>query len=148
MSSPRVPGPRAFRVAAVAALVPAAAVAGWALLGDLSSEGFPVSALDYAHRAPELDPWQSVLIGVGVGALGVWAVVVGLRHQLRREALVPSVLVGLLLAGVGRVATAGVIGANIGYGLALALLVPAAVILLGLAVMLAWRPRRPRRRRV
>ncbi len=141
MSSPRVPGPRTFRVAAVTALVPAAVVAGWALIGDLSSEGFAATELDYARRPPELAVWESVLIGVGVGALAVWAVVVGLRHRLRRTALVPSVLVGLLLAGVGRVATAGVVGANIGYGLALLLLLPTAAVLLALAVALAWRPR-------
>lgn len=139
--------PRVVRLAAVLGLVLVAAVIGWAGLGDLSSDGFRPSELDYAHRAPELAVWQSASIVVLAGLLGLWAVVIGLHRRVRRVALVLAPLVGLAIAVSGRVATAGVIGANIGLGLVVVFVLPVAAAALVLALVLAWRGPRPPRRR-
>lgn len=123
-----------------------AAVLGWAGLGDLSSEGFRPSELDYSYRAPGLAVWQSESIVVLAGLVGLWAIVIGLHQRVSRVALVLAPLVGLAVALSGRVATAGVIGANIGLGLVVVFLLPVAAAVLVLALVLAWRRPRPLRR--
>jgi hypothetical protein len=134
-----------LRVAAVLGLVPVAAVIGWAGLGDLSSEGFRPSELDFSYRAPELAGWQSASIVVLAGLVGSWGIVVGLHQRVHRVALVLAPLVGLAAALTGRVATAGVIGANIGLGLVVVLVLPVAAALLVLVLVLAWRQPPPPR---
>ncbi len=131
--------PRVVRLAAVLGLVLAAAVIGWVGLGDLSSTGFRPSELDYAYRAPELARWQSASVVVLAGLVGLWAIVLGLHRRVRRVALVLAPLVGLAVAVSARVATAGVIGANIGLGLVVVLVLPIAAAALVLALVLAWR---------
>ncbi|MEQ3549163.1 hypothetical protein WIS52_01660 [Pseudonocardia nematodicida] len=121
-----------------------ATVGTWYLVGDLTT----VPAADRPDRMvvlPEIPP--VVEHGAGVLALGVLlgclvAVARGVSAWLS-VALV--VVAGLLLGFTGRVVTAGVIGANIGGGIAVMVLVPvAAVLVLAAAVTVGLAARRER----
>jgi hypothetical protein len=122
-----------------ATLVVAVPVAVWGLWGQQDAAGFRPSELDYAYRPPRLpaglDTW------LGIAALLVMvvagAVLVQATRRRRLAAHWWGVLVPLMLAGAAvgvgeRVLTAGVIGANIGAGLAVFLMGPA------IAALLIW----------
>jgi len=106
----------------------AAAVTWWAV-GDLSYTG-PSSfgpGLDHLIPPPDISPAAEQLIGTVAAAAGAAACGVLLRpgssprKDLRWLAVVLPLLAAAVLLGWGwRVLTAGVIGANIGAGLAVA----------------------------
>lgn len=124
MSSPRP--------AALLAL-PAALVASVWLIGDLSYSGPVDGGLDVAFRPVGLP--GGVVAGLGIGGLAVLALTArpALRRRGTRAGWLLLAAAGALLGLTYRTATAGVIGANIGAGLALMFLVPLAVVLAGLA---------------
>lgn len=143
MASPRTDRqttyPRAL--AAAAASLPAAALAGAWLVGDLSSPG-AVSDLDYALRPLAVPRGVGVAAGVAGVVVLVLAVAVVRRVPGAWPVLACLATAGLLLGGAYRVVTAGVIGANIGAGLAVLLGGPLLLVLLLAAAVLAVR-RRP-----
>ena len=102
----------------------------WTVTGDLSYQGEVHGGLDYMFRAPAaLDTWMTVVAIPGALYL-VWVL-----PQLMRQPDVasPAFLVVFSSAGValiGRVVTAGVIGANIGGGIALLFGLPAVLLTL------------------
>ena len=126
-----------YRVASAVAGLPLASFATVWLVGDRSYTGPVEGGLDYAYR-PIAVP-SSVLIGVGVAstvALGV--VLFGLRRsRTALAALACFAVAGVLLGLTYRIVTAGVIGANIGAGLALLGLVPLAAVLAVLGLVRA-----------
>lgn len=115
---------QAWLVPLVAIVVMAStSVVAWWLIGDLSAEGFARDELDYAFEPP---PWSSgsvrvagmVALIVGAAVL-VWALRAmsdGSIDRRWRRVVIVHVVDGVYLAYLGRVATAGVIGANIGLG--------------------------------
>jgi hypothetical protein len=98
-------------------------VASWWLIGD-QSEGRDPYYLDYVARAPNIPSWivgtagavAALLLLVSVAAM---ARAVEQRQMDRRWFGVLALLVfaGAIVAYAGRIATAGVHGANIGFGL-------------------------------
>ncbi|WP_133411974.1 hypothetical protein [Vallicoccus soli] len=115
-------------VLAVAALAAAVPVLTWYAVGDLSVQG---TDLDHAYRAPELPAWADAgLVAAALLAAGLAAARLlrpaGLLRRDRRwwGVLLPAAATGLLAGWGVRVATAGVIGANIGAGLVLLVGVP------------------------
>lgn len=148
------------RALILAAIVPVMAVATpvvtWWGVGDLSVRGFGTD-LDHAVRPPH---WSAaaqtaagvtalVLLVAGLAVLGVGA---RRRWFLGQWCLVVALLMaaGALTGWSGRVVTAGVIGANIGVGIAVFFCAPIVLGLiltaLVLAIVLAVRewPRAPR----
>jgi len=118
-----------------------AALGSWWLIGDQSVHTRSPEDLDYAFRAPTVPHWVFVTFGpigfVAAVASLSWLVIAASRLVIDRRWLqVASLLAlaGFLLAVIGRVATAGSIGANIGGGLGI-LLLPAVA---GLAVRAAF----------
>jgi hypothetical protein len=132
MTTPRILLPAAMLVVAVP-------VAAWGLWGQQDAAGFRPSELDYAYRPPQLPAGLDTGLGIAalVLALVAGAVLVQATRRRRLAAdwwgvLVPLMLVGAAV-GVGeRVLTAGVIGANIGAGLAVFFMGPA------IAGLLIW----------
>ncbi len=117
-------------------------VAAWWLVGDQSFGGRPGEELDYAFRAPDLSGWVTPVMGAIALAAGSLALMSLLFAARRREidgrwrgVVTLLVVAGGLLAGIGRVATAGVIGANIGAGLAIFFGVPLCVVLILVALL-------------
>ena len=114
-------------LAAVAGLPLATCATIW-LVGDLSYTGPVDGGLDYAYRPLPLA--SPVVTGSGVAstvALGV--VVLWLRRRRTAIAALACLAVAGVLVGLTyRIVTAGVIGANIGAGLALFGLVPLAAV--------------------
>ncbi|MFF9626195.1 hypothetical protein [Streptomyces griseosporeus] len=136
-------------VAAAVLLVTGAPVAVWGLMGQQNAQGLPSSELDYAFQPPDISDGTATAFGGVALALAVAGAALLVLASLRGAfdhrwwgVLAPLTLAGIL-AGVGwRVLTAGVIGANIGAGLALMLGTP---LLAGLllwavarALWLAW----------
>jgi hypothetical protein len=101
-------------------------VAGWWLIGDLSSTGID-RPLDYPIvRAPDVPDAAVIAAGV-VGLVVVVAILVPLAiptlrgHGAARPALgviVAAVAIGFVVAGIARAVTAGSVGSNIGAPLA------------------------------
>lgn len=127
----------------------AAPVATWGLIGRQDEPGVPPSQLDYVVRAPELP--AAVETGLGAAGLVLAALCsVLLVRATRRgtfdhqwwQVLAPLVAAGLMAGAGWRVATAGVIGANIGAGLVVMFVIPLVALLvlwaLGRALWLAW----------
>ncbi|MEU1594496.1 hypothetical protein ABZ468_16905 [Streptomyces sp. NPDC005708] len=119
----------------------AAPVLTWWSVGDLSVHGYAAKDLDYAVQPPRLSPATESLLGalaLGVMAVGGATFVIGiLRTWIRRSWL--AVLALLVVAGAvtgwaWRVMTAGVIGANIGAGIAVLLGGGAVLVLVSAAV--------------
>ncbi|MFJ9429317.1 hypothetical protein ACIRQY_06580 [Streptomyces sp. NPDC101490] len=145
-------GTRRTNIAAGTALVMAAPVALWGLMGQQDSEGFARSELTYSvepFRA--LEGWDT---GFGVVALLLTVVATVLLFRAGRAGtmaahrwlvLLPLTGAGLFAAWGHRVLTAGEIGANIGAGLVL-FGAPFALGLVVAALVLAvhQRPARPR----
>ena len=103
----------------------ASPLTAWWLIGDLSYKGRPRDRLDYAYRAPRVSAFAHGR-GVGAATLVLVATVAAalavavLRRKLDWKWLRAAcflIAAGALLAMVGRVMTAGVVGANIGAGL-------------------------------
>jgi hypothetical protein len=125
-------------VPVAAGLVIAVLVATWWLVGDQST--VPLSAdPDYTFREFDIEPGTQRAAGIGSILLAVIALLalVWAAHRRHLDPRWWSVFVPLLVAsfivGCGwRVMTAGVIGANIGAGLAIMFGGPA------VAVLLVW----------
>jgi hypothetical protein len=138
-------GTGAASLAAVAGFALVVAGSAWWQLGDLSE--VPLSAEpDYAMRPPQIPAGVETAAGVGclvvtVAVLGslVWAS--ARRRVTGRWWLVaaPTALAGYALGVIARVMTAGVIGANIGAGLAVMFIGPVVVVLLLWSVVWMWR---------
>jgi hypothetical protein len=123
------------------ALILAAPVLSWHHVGDLSEHGH--GELDHTMRPLRVSPGTAHVWVLGAQAVAVAAVLVlafGLIRRWGRPgwALVvaPLAVVGLIAGLVARVMTAGVVGANIGAGLAVMLYGPLALLLVALA---GWR---------
>lgn len=103
-------------------------MSSWWLIGDLSFEGPVEGGLDYMYRAPNVSA-TTTTVG-GIGGLGVAAVSASILGAHRRARLPAAVLVagGAFAALIARTVTAGVIGANIGGGIAMLFLLPPLVI--------------------
>ncbi len=121
-------------VAAVAALSVVSTVAAWWLMGADTS--VPADVADYAVQPPQFDPALETAAGVvalalvaGALALTGWATATR-RVSRRWWLVVPAVVLAGSAVGFGfRVMTAPVIGANIGAGLVVMFLLPAAAAL-------------------
>lgn len=115
---------RGTHLTAAAALVMAAPVAAWGLMGRQNAGGVAPSELDFAFQPWDVSNTTSAVIGAmallltGVGTVVLTRSTMDLRWW---QVLGPLMLAGVMV-GVGwRVLTAGVIGANIGAGLTLLL---------------------------
>jgi hypothetical protein len=124
--------------AAAVVLTLATPVATWWVAGDQSVD---IPDPDYAFRAPDIS--TGVEHAIGVTAVVLWivsAVLVCLEARGGRfparwwSIVIPLVLAGFICGYGYRVMTAGVIGANIGAGLAIFFGGPAVVMLVGWAI--------------
>jgi hypothetical protein len=133
---PSAPGELAWIAVRGVGVFVATFVASWWLIGDLTEPGVRRYNLDYVIRPPDLPGGAVAAAGVVSLVLGltivVWLLVARARGRSRRELpVVMSLMVaGFVLAGIGRMATTGSVGANIGGGVALMLGGPIVVILL------------------
>ncbi|MDT3438961.1 MULTISPECIES: hypothetical protein [unclassified Pseudofrankia] len=124
------------------------------LLGQDDYPGVPRSELDYAVRPLDIPAGRMTTIGV-VALLLAAAAAALLLHGGRRGAadprrwqvMCPLVGVGVILGFGYHVATAGVIGANIGFGLVIFFGVPLVAMLLVVAAAREWALRAEARRR-
>jgi hypothetical protein len=98
-------------------------IAAWWLIGDLSEAGLPPEHRDYIFRAPKFAAWIVPTLGaiaLGAASIALAALVTAARRRTIDGRWVGSVVVlmiaGGLLAGIGRLVTAGGSGANIGGG--------------------------------
>jgi hypothetical protein len=105
--------------------------------------------LDYVARAPEISGWIVALLGVialvAIAMSAGFLLYSARRGELDRRWLFAVgclVVAGVLLAGMGRVVTAGTHGANIGAGLAIMFGGPAVIALVGTAFLRGYRIRR------
>ena len=113
------------QLSAAAALVAAVPVAAWGLLGRQDASEVPASELDYAFRPFDVPDTTAAVIGAIALLLAAAGAALLVRDSRRGrldrrwwQVLAPLAVAGLML-GVGwRIMTAGVIGANIGAGLA------------------------------
>ena len=121
-------GPTGWAVAALAVAVP---VAIWWMIGDLSFRPNDPDSLDYMWRQPTIDPafanaagWLAVLVVVASLFTLVWAARGRVLDSRWWLVVVLVTMAGIGLAVIERMVTAGVVGANIGGGLALFVGVP------------------------
>ena len=126
-------------------------IAAWWLIGDQTFTGGRRDNLDYMYRAPSISGRTTATAGV-IALVAATAAIAGLSLAARRRRVDPRwlgvvallMLAGVLLAGVGRIATAGVVGANIGGGLAMFFGAPTVVALVVCAALGArWIRRHP-----
>lgn len=136
---------RALHGGAAVLLIVATPVAVAGLLGQDDYQGVPRSELDYAVRPLDIPPGR--MTAVGIAALLLMAAVTALLlHEARRgtadrrrwQVVCPLVGVGVVFGFGYHVATAGVIGANIGYGLVVFLGAPLVAALVLVAAARAW----------
>jgi hypothetical protein len=128
------------------AIVVSSPVVTWWLVGDLA-EPARRGGLDYMFEPPSLSRAQETAIGVAALTVAIAAACVvaisvrrnGVRLIESRFAL-PLVIVGVYVGWCWRVMTAGVVGANIGGGLAM-LSLPV-VVVGGVLWSALWRPSR------
>jgi hypothetical protein len=146
-------GRRLSGVSAVAGIVAVAAtpIAAWWLIGDQTFTGGRRDNLDYMYRAPSISGRTTTTAGV-VALVAVAAASACLYAAVRRRgfdsrwtAVVALLMMsGVVLAGVGRIVTAGVVGANIGGGVAIFFGAPTVAALVVCAVLRArWIHRHP-----
>jgi hypothetical protein len=117
---------RGTQLSAAAVLVAAVPVAAWGLMGQQNAGGVSSSELDHAFQPLDIPDGTAAMIGaIALLLAGVGAAVLvraSRRGSLDRrwwEVLAPLLAAGLMV-GVGwRILTAGVVGANIGAGLAI-----------------------------
>ncbi|MFD9567050.1 hypothetical protein [Streptomyces sp. NPDC059994] len=142
-TSKRARSPRGAWVAGAAAvLIAAVPVAAWWLMGQQNVDGVAPAELDYAFRPLAIGPAQETALGAAALLLALCSAVFLLDASRRGrfdarwwQVVLPLLAAGLLL-GVGwRILTAGVIGANIGAGLALFLAGPTVTALVAGAVV-------------
>ena len=126
-------------------------IAAWWLIGDQTFTGGRREHLDYMYSAPSISGRTTATAGV-IALVAVAAAIAGLSVAARRHLVDPRglgvvallMLAGVLLAGVGRIVTAGVVGANIGGGLAIFFGAPTVVALMVCAALRArWILRHP-----
>jgi len=129
----------------------AAPFAAWWLIGDMSFRGRAADQLDYIARAPDIPSWTTTAIGAVAltsGAASVAALFLLTRRGLVDRAWIPVAAMfmgaGVALAGVGRLVTAGSVGANIGGGMAIMFGLPCVVLLMSYATARTNRLIRPR----
>ncbi|WP_248832513.1 hypothetical protein [Frankia sp. Mgl5] len=115
------------------------------LLGQDDYRGVPRSELDYAVRPLDIPAGWMTTIGVIALLLAAAAAALllhggrrGAADRRRWQVVCPLVGVGVILGFGYHVATAGVIGANIGFGLVVLFGVPLVVVLLVLAAARGW----------
>jgi hypothetical protein len=94
-------------------------LASWWLVGDRSVVHQEPDDLDYLYRVPELPGWATAIAGLGgvALALATGRPLLGARATRRPAAVL--LVAGVTYGFMARVVTAGVIGANIGGGMAL-----------------------------
>lgn len=122
-------------------------VTAWGLIGQWSHHGPPGVELDYVIHPPiiaRLVETVATVLSVIVTVLVFYVLYRAARggRTDRRWSYVfaASVLLGLVLGVGARIATAGTIGANIGFGLMMLLALPAAVLAwLAWTAVWAWR---------
>ena len=135
-AGPRTPG-ALLTVLGIGATV-AMPFAAWWLIGDESVTSRPRDQLDYVWHAPAI----SGAVTATMGAIALVMVVVGLVGFVAAASrrvidsrwllvLAAFVIAGGLLGLIGRVVTAGTIGANIGGALAILFGVPIVGLLIG-----------------
>ena len=118
-----------------------AAIGTWYLVGDLTESP---SHTDRMLDPPAVPPLVEHAVGIGaLVALGAGRVTM-LRAASRRahrsmNQLILLVAAGMLLGLIGRMVTAGGIGANIGGGLAIMFGLPVVAALVLVAVVIGWR---------
>ncbi|MCK9900133.1 hypothetical protein CC117_12505 [Parafrankia colletiae] len=136
---------RALHRGAAAVLIAAVPVAVAGLLGQDYEQDSHQSELSYVVRPPDILAGWMTTIGI-VALLLATAAASLLLHRGRSgdadrrqwQVLWPLVGVGVILGLGYHIATAGVIGANIGFGFVLLFGVPLAIVLLLVAVARAW----------
>jgi hypothetical protein len=133
-------GTRPFGLAAALAVL-AAPVAAWWLIGDQSESRVAPRNRDYVARAPHVPSWivataGAVALLVLVAAAAVLLQAVRHRRIARGWIGVVGLLsfAGVLVALFGRIATAGVDGANIGAGLAMIVGGPVLIVVVASAI--------------
>ncbi|MCK9903467.1 hypothetical protein CC117_26935 [Parafrankia colletiae] len=138
-------GVRVLHGGAAILLIAAVPVAVAGLLGQDDEQGVPRSELDYAIRPLDIAPgWMTA---IGVAALLLAAASAAFlarrgrraadRHRYRHQwqTICPLVGIGVILGLGYHIATAGVIGANIGFGLVVLFGPPLVVVLLVVAAI-------------
>ncbi|GAA2915929.1 hypothetical protein Acy02nite_91910 [Actinoplanes cyaneus] len=135
------------------ALVVAAPVAAWWLIGDMTDpnllrEGIP---LDYGYEAVSLGAAADRAVGIVACLVAVASTILLVGATLTRRlrwgwwfVLIPLAATGSLAALTGRALTAGVIGGNIGGGLLAMAAIPIGVTLVITAAAAGNRLSRPR----
>lgn len=132
------------------------AVTTWWLIGDLSFRPDDPASLDYMWRQPPVPPLLENGVGVVALAALIAALVVLVRenrcHRLSAAWCIAVSLLGVagvLSGGIERSVTGGVVGANIGGGIALFVGVPvtAGLVLIAIVVVSLDALRRSRDRR-
>jgi hypothetical protein len=114
------------------------------VIGDQSEPIRGRRTLDYVVRAPDVPKWLATVAGasaLGAVSVSICALVVGVHNrQLDRRWLgvvLVVMLAGFVGAGVERTVTAGVVGANIGAGLALFFGLPICALLVVFAALMS-----------
>jgi hypothetical protein len=129
-------------LAAGALAVVASPIAGYWLIGDQSSPGFPDEQLDFVMTPPDW-PDEAVKAAGAVALSIVLGAVLLLGWAARQRRIDPRwitvvgllITVGAIVAGGYRTVTAGVIGANIGAGFVFLFGIPACIALIGWAAV-------------
>ncbi|GLF99636.1 hypothetical protein [Streptomyces yaizuensis] len=124
------------------ALVLAAPLALWGLLGQQNDTGVPASELTYTIEPPALAAGTETALGVFGLLLALVSTAVLVRANLRGSlaverwwTLLPLVAAGLIVAGGWRVLTTGSADANIGAGLVVLFGTPTVLTLIGLSTV-------------
>ena len=119
-----------MRPAAAVTLIVTTPVATWGLMGRQDAAGFDPSELDYLVRPFGIPAGAETAIGAAAAVLAAGAAVLLGRASRPGpdrfdgrwwEVIGPLLAAGLLTGAIWRTVTAGVIGANIGAGLAMLL---------------------------
>ena len=135
--------PRALLTVLGIAAVAAMPLAAWWLIGDQSETSLrPRDQLDYIWQAPDVSQTLTTIAGavtLATVAIGVVGYVVAAKRRLIDTrwllVLAASLIAGALLAAIGRILTAGSVGANIGGGIALLFGLPIVGLLIGYALL-------------
>ncbi|MFF3945305.1 hypothetical protein ACFYYN_10850 [Streptomyces sp. NPDC001902] len=119
-----------IRPAAAVTLIVTTPVATWGLMGRQDAAGFEPAELDYLAQPFAIPEGAETAIGVAAAVLAAGAAVLLGRASRPGpdrfdgrwwEVIGPLLAAGLLAGAIWRTVTAGVIGANIGAGLAILL---------------------------
>jgi len=137
--------PRALLTLLGIAAVAAMPLAAWWLIGDQSETSLrPRDQLDYIWQAPDISQTLTTIVGaiaLATVAIGVVGYVVAAKRRLIDTrwllVLAASLIAGALLAAIGRIVTAGSVGANIGGGIAFLFGLPVVGLLIGYALLQA-----------